>query len=360
VKTLNFSLPYTAGCGRLRRRSGKKSFLGVVPESQTSNRSKRGRWVFAWSNPIDPGVARAKLLGVVPESQMSNRNSYSAAVFPFPSDGGGGLARGHLRLHVLWSLPEGHQRYLFEEVHKLCRNHLRSQRVPPSEMTPEELVSEVWQKLLGTVRLLNDEAPDSFPVNPADWSVDPHIPERDGRVVWLVEEIGGSEALAHRCEDILRQRYGRSLPGRGRRFLQLSCEDEIDPDPSGTKPLEETDIRYVWRGLLATAALVFPPSDDVSMLLRLMAEDPDILGDSSNGRWPVRLLVALLNSRFPPPTWNGDRVDNAKRRLINWISRLMRKNRLDATDLEALFAKVTHQQESGVREIKIESLLLTS
>ncbi len=293
------------------------------------------------------------------ESQASNRNGDRAASSPPPSDGGGGLARGHLRLQVLWSLPEGHQRYLFDEVHKLCRTYLRRQRVPPSEMTPEELISEIWQKLLGTVSLLDAETSDCFPVNPGEWSVDLRAPERDGRVVWLIEEIGGSEALGHRCEDILRQRYGRSLPGGGRRIAQLSNENEIDPDPGGAEPLEETDARYVWRGLLATADVVFPQSDDVSMLLRLMAEDPGILGVSSARRWPVRLIVTLLNSRFPPPTWTEDRVDNAKRRLINWISRLMRKNRLDATDLEAVFAKVARRQEGGEREIQIDLHLAT-
>jgi len=294
------------------------------------------------------------MLAAVSESQTSNRIGDSAASSPSPSDGSGGLARGQLRLQVLWSLPEGHQRYLFEEVHKLCRSHLRRQRVSPSEMTPEELVSEIWQKLIGTVSLLDAESSDCFPVNPREWSVDPHAPERDGRVVWLVEEIGGSEALMHRREDILRQRYGRSLPGGGRRIAQLSSENEIDPDPGRAEPLEETDARYVWLGLLAAADLVFSQNDDASMLLRLMAEDPDILGVSSTGRWPVRLIVTLLNSRFPSATWTDDRVDNAKRRLVNWISRLMRKNRLDATDLEALFAKVARQQESGEREIQID------
>jgi hypothetical protein len=31
---------------------------------------------------------------------------------------------------------------------------------------------------------------------------------------------------------------------------------------------------------------------------------------------------------------------NAKKRLLNWVQRLMRQNGLDATDLEALFARV--------------------
>jgi hypothetical protein len=102
----------------------------------------------------------------------------------------------------------------------------------------------------------------------------------------------------------------------------------------------------VWGGFLATADLVFPQNDDVSMLLRLIADNPGILGNSSSGRWPVTLMVKLLNSRFPPPSWSDDRVDNAKRRLIIWIYRLMRKNGLDATDLEGLFARVARQREN--------------
>ena len=50
---------------------------------------------------------------------------------------------------------------------------------------------------------------------------------------------------------------------------------------------------------------------------------------------------------FPPRTWTSDRVDNAKRRLLKWISRLKRKNGLDGVDLEALFARVARQQERG-------------
>jgi hypothetical protein len=58
-------------------------------------------------------------------------------------------------------------------------------------------------------------------------------------------------------------------------------------------------------------------------------------------------IVTLLKERIPPPTWNSDRVDNAKRRLLTWINRLMRKNGLDATDLEALFARVAREREDA-------------
>jgi hypothetical protein len=79
----------------------------------------------------------------------------------------------------------------------------------------------------------------------------------------------------------------------------------------------------------------------------VLAENPEILQDSSGGQWPITELVAQLNNRFPPRTWTGDRVDNAKRRLLKWIKRLKRKNGLDEVDLEALFARVARQQEHG-------------
>lgn len=229
----------------------------------------------------------------------------------------------------------------------MCRDYLRNKRVPVSQMTPEELLSEIWQKLLGTVSLHNDEAPNS-----AEWSIDPHAPARDARVVWLIEEIGGAEAMAYRFEDILRQRFGRSLPGRGRRLVQPENEDEsfeIGSDSVERGTLQEEDARRAWRGLLATANLEFQRDDDVSMLLRLMADVPDLFEDSSGGQWPVKKMIELLNDRVSPPPWSGSRVDNAKRRLLHWINSLMRKHGLDATDLEGLFARVARRQEGGER-----------
>jgi hypothetical protein len=221
-------------------------------------------------------------------------------------------------------------------------------------MTPNELLSEIWQKLLGTLSLDNDEAPGT---NPAEWSINLQAPEEDGRVVWLIEEIGGSEAIAHRYEDVLRQRFGRSLPGRGRPTVQPGNEDEFEniSEPGECRPLEEADARRVWRGLLAMANLQFGRNDDVSMLLRLIADDPDILDEASGDRWPVKKMVISLNNRFSPPLWTGDRVENAKKRLRSWINRLMRKNGLDATDLEALFARVARQQAGGERVSLVET-----
>jgi len=282
----------------------------------------------------------------VPESQFSSRETNDVR-FIGAADGRGQV-RAELRLRVLRSLPPRHQRYLFEEIRKLCRDFLRSARVPSSEVTPEELLSEIWQKLLGTVSLQNEETPDLSSPDPNQASIDPDSPERDGRVVWLIDQIGGSEAMAHRREDILRRRFGRGLAGSGRRMVQPRSDGEfaeIISDEDAPSALETADGLRVWRGLLATAELQFQRSDDPSMLLRLLAENPGILQDSSGGQWPITELVAKLNNRFPPPSWTEDRVDNAKRRLVNWIKRLKRKNGLDEVDLEALFARVARQQE---------------
>jgi hypothetical protein len=78
-----------------------------------------------------------------------------------------------------------------------------------------------------------------------------------------------------------------------------------------------------------------------------VSEQPGLLQDAPGGQWPIMDIVSRLNIRFPPPAWTSDRVDNAKRRLMNWIKRLKRKNGLDDVDLEALFARVAREQERG-------------
>jgi hypothetical protein len=285
----------------------------------------------------------------VPESWSSSRNTHGASVVrPLVDDSRGG-GRRELRLWVLCSLPVTHQQYLFEKVRSLCSSYLRRERVPLSELTQRELLSEVWLKLLGTVSL--DEAEEFTGAAAPEWTVDPQAPERDGRVVWLIEEIGGAEAIAHRHEDIRRQRFGRAKPEVGRPIVQPSVEDEtaeLGSDPDQAIKLQQKDADRAWRGLLATAAKQFPQHDDVSILLRLMNDVRDILEHSSS-QWPVNRIVSMLNQRFPPPTWTDRRVDNAKKRLVNWIDRLMQKNGLDATDLEALFAGVARREEDSKR-----------
>jgi hypothetical protein len=261
---------------------------------------------------------------------------------------GRGQERAELRLRVLCSLPPRHQKYVFGELHQMCRNFLRRQRVPLSEMTPEELLSEIWQKLLGTVSVHDEERPGLSFLDPNQANVDADTPERDGRVAWLMDQIGGAEAMAHRREDILRRRFGRTAAGSGRRLVQPLNEDDftgVVSDADAPSALEAADGLRIWRGLLAMADLQFRQHDDASMLLRLLAENPGILQDSTGGQWPITELVTRLNSRFPPPSWTSDRVDNAKKRLMNWIKRLKHNNGFDDVDLEALFARVARQLE---------------
>jgi hypothetical protein len=219
----------------------------------------------------------------------------------------------------------------------LCGDYLCKNRIPAQEITTEELVSEVWLKLLGAVSP-NDEAG----LHPEDWSLDER-PERDGRVVWLIQEIGGWVAIAHRHVDILRSRFGR-----GHGTVQVGDDDhpiEIVHCPEHETNLRAADARRVWQGLLAAATDEFGPEEDAAKLLQVLAMTPDIFEESCGRQWPVRRLVALLNDHFPPPDWRDRRVEDAKRRLTNWINRLMRQNALDATDLQAIFARAARLSE---------------
>jgi hypothetical protein len=104
------------------------------------------------------------------------------------------------------------------------------------------------------------------------------------------------------------------------------------------------DAVNIWHGVLITAERTFQPDDDVCKLLRMLAKVPGVLDESHGSRWPVGRLVTILNAEFSPPPWSDDRVDNAKKRLLNWVQRLMRQNGLDATDLEAVFARVARKK----------------
>jgi len=273
----------------------------------------------------------------VPETRISRRSGGERSA-PAPES-------GTFALRVLWTLPQAHQNFLFHEVRGLCRHYLRSKPEDASEISSEELVSEVWAKLIGSITMPdpNDAAERSNFPDPSDWTIDPQVPENDGRVIWLIREVGGSRALAHRCEDIRRRRWGRATPGVGRPLVQPSELPDVktDPDEGG---LGSADAVNIWRGVLISAERTFQPDDDVCRLLRMLAKVPGVLEGSQGSRWPVGRLVTILNAEFSPPPWSDDRVENAKKRLLNWVQRLMRQNGLDATDLEAVFARVARQQ----------------
>ena len=271
----------------------------------------------------------------MPESNISRRSRGDESA---PAPEGGTFA-----LRILRALPHAHQNFLFHAIGGLCRDYLRSRPEDTSEINFEELVSEIWTKLIGSITVPNDISEEIDSPDPSNWTIDPQVPENDGRVIWLMREIGGFRALAHRCEDIRRRRWGRATRGVGRPMVQPPEFPDIETDPheDGLGPADAVNI---WRGVLITAERTFQPDDDVWKLLRMLAKVPGVLDGSTGSRWPVGRLVTILNAEFSPPSWSDDRVENAKKRLLNWVQRLMRQNGLDATDLEAVFARVARQQ----------------
>src|SRR5262249_52916207 len=166
-----------------------------------------------------------------------------------------------LRVQVMASLPRGHERYLYEEMRKLCRVHLHDNRVAASEISPEQLFSEIWLHLFGAVALPNEEANFSFRTQEG-WNADP---KHDTRVIWLIQEIGGPKGLAHRCEDIRRERWGRALSDGGRRTAQPDDEGEAfggGEDPLVDQSLQEADARRAWRGMIVALSREFEQEED--------------------------------------------------------------------------------------------------
>ena len=139
--------------------------------------------------------------------------------------------------------------------------------------------------------------------------------------------------------------YGRYLR-RIKVFLQPPefPDIEADPDEGGLGPADAVNIS---RGVLITAERKFQPDDDVWKLLRMLAKVPWVLDGSDGSRWPVGRLVTILNAEFSPPSWVRRSGRERKQRLLNWVQRLMRQNGLDATDLEAIFARVAASRSNN-------------
>lgn len=293
--------------------------------------------------------------------------------------------RRETRLRVLALLPQRHRDYVCEEIRRLCANYIRSLGLPDAARAAEarELFSEVMAKLLGAAALPEDAAMeetggpadarkdpeeggahDAQELSPGDWVIDDQDPKQDGRVRWLLEEVGGRRALLHRYEDMRRQRWGR-WQETGYRTVQMSAlhsDTQAGPErdeevlarhadrshmlwEEQEDPRQDEEIRRAWLGLLAAAERQFAPDDDVSLLLRLLAHDSEIQAGFGS-EWPIRMIVDALNARHPRPPWNDDRVDNAKRRLRNWIARIKRDQRLDAIDLRSLFVRIAREREA--------------
>jgi hypothetical protein len=257
-------------------------------------------------------------------------------------------AGGTARLSLLNGLPRQHQDYFFEAVRRQCASYVASRGTPVAERESEslELFSEVMAKLLGATAAGEGqgaevaEAANEMPSK--DWKVHTD-PKQDGRVAWLIAEIGGRTALAHRREDTRRRLYGRWREG-GYRTDQLADEHTADLAVDPIDPLEDEDNRRAWRGLLAAATTQFKPNEDVTVLLDLLASDAEIQAGFGS-EWPVRQIVDTLNGRKPEKLWNDDRVDNAKKRLKSWIARLRKTYQVETADLLHIFAQHARKQE---------------
>lgn len=249
------------------------------------------------------------------------------------------------RLSVLNSLPRQHQDYFFEAARRACAAYVASRGTPVADRESEslELFSEVMAKLLGASASGEGQHADAMDEGPKpDWTAHTD-PKLDGRVAWLVSEIGGRQALGHRHEDIRRRLYGRWREG-SYRVDQLAEEHTVDLAVDPIDPHEDEDNRRAWRGLLAAAKSQFEPNEDVTVLLDLLASDLEIQA-AFGSEWPVRQIVDTLNQRKPARLWNDDRVDNAKKRLKGWIGRMRQTYQVEAADLMHIFAQHARRQE---------------
>lgn len=275
--------------------------------------------------------------------------------------------RGEMALRVLHSLPAQHEMYLYREMRRRCMHYIVSLGVPLTDRSSAagELLSEVMAKLLGigSSSGAEDQAnhmPQSVPSDEqfpsaASFQTSVDDPEKDERVRWLIQEVGGRRALKHRFEDIRRRRWGRAQ-GLGYRMVQISALGDAGPETDRDEdilaqqeqrdhlqedredPHHDRDVRRAWTGILAAASSRFKPHEDVRKLLDLLASDPDVQA-GFGAEWPVRKIVDALNIVDPDPPWNDDRIENAKKRLRNWIGGMKRDYGLDQTDLMALFAR---------------------
>ena len=253
-------------------------------------------------------------------------------------------AGGTTRLSVLNSLPRQHQDYFFEAVRRACAAYVASRGTPVANRESEslELFSEVMAKLLGATSADGQHADPVDEGPEPDWTVH-QDPKLDGRVTWLVAEIGGRQALGHRHEDIRRRLYGRWREG-SYKVEQLADEHTVELAVDPIDPHEDEDNRRAWRGLLVAAKSQFEANEDVAVLLDLLASDSEIQAGFGS-EWPVRQIVDTLNGRKPSRPWNDDRVDNAKKRLKGWIARMRKKYQVEAADLMHIFAEHARRQE---------------
>jgi hypothetical protein len=182
----------------------------------------------------------------------------------------------------------------------------------------------------------------------ANW--DENDPERDGRVIWLLNELDGicsSRALHNLCVDIIRERQGGKNPPLTVPIGHTEAESDrgIQQGPDQDDGIHEQDIQFAWKGLLALRTSESDdPEDGVLLLLRVLAENPEIEASFSS-QWPIKAIVVLLNARDRHRSWDQRKVDNIKERLARWI---VPKEKAfdDFEDFVAFLARIARKLES--------------
>ena len=313
-----------------------------------------------------------------PESAHPSR-PLSAGVSGQSDDRSGSrvMSSAELRLCAWSELPDAHRNEVCRQIRSRCEAFISSLRVDRSQRRSEidKLVSEVVAHLLRATSLrIKETTMDCGPLivrpgasgssasrqsgNPLPWfekgKINLYEPPRDARVIWIVEATCNRQALFHRYEDVRRRDRGGKWDGSG--YPLVAVDDRTieqlgghyDPDEEGSDSLKEEDARRAWEGLTQLTIHQFGADDDIVALVDVLATDSDTQ-ESFGSQWPVGKIARALNARRPLAPWNDDRVDNAKRRLIKFISRIKQLNGFDAVDLRAFLARYARQRALAVR-----------
>lgn len=282
------------------------------------------------------------------------------------------MSGAELRLYAWSELLESHRNEVCRQIRSRCEAFISSLRVNRSQRRSEidGLVSEVVAHLLRATSITMKEATmdpsaqpgasrqpaSAQPPGPLPWfekgQINLYEPARDARVIWIVEDTCNRQALFHRYEDVRRRERGGKWDGSGYPLVAVYDQTieqlggHFDPDEEESDSLKEQDARRAWEGLILLTMRRFGVDDDIVALVHVLASDSNTQ-ESFGSQWPIGMIVRALNAGRPAVPWTDDRVENAKRRLCRFISRIKQTNGLDATDLRALLAGYTREYEAA-------------
>jgi hypothetical protein len=310
----------------------------------------------------------------LPESAPSSRHLGAGASGWSDHTGTRVMTTSELRLCAWSELPDSHRNEVCRQIRLRCEAFISSLRVDRSKRRSEidGLVSEVVAHLLRATSLRAQETTMDFngpavqpnarrqprsgrSPSPVPWlekgQINLYEPARDARVIWIVGDTCNRQALLHRYEDIRRRDRGGKWDGSG--YPLVAVDDRTieqlgghyDPGEEEIDKLKEQDAQRAWDGLILLTTHQFGVDDDIVALVQVLASDRDTQ-ESFGSQWPIRMIVRALNAGRPNALWTDDRVENAKRRLSRFISRIKEANGLDATDLRALLARYAREYQT--------------